>query len=361
MKILHIINSLSTGGAEKLVADIVPLMQKKGIDADVLLLKDEVTPFRNALEGKSSGKVFGLTKGNIYSPLLIFKIIPHIKKYDIVHLHLFPTLYWTVIAKWLSFSKTKLVYTEHNTDNRRRHHPVLKVIDKLIYKPIQYIITIADEVDRNLKSHLNYKNNDKFVLINNGVDISSLTSVSSLNKDDFFNQSDFLLIQVSSFREQKDQPTLIRAMARLSEDVKLLLVGDGHLRQSCEELVRENNLENRVKFLGNRNDVPQLLKTADVAVLSSHHEGLSLSSIEGMATNPFIASDVQGLREIVDGHGLLFKQGDDKQLAELILKLKNDKVFYEETKVKCQARAMEFDISRMVDGYVGLYGRVMKE
>lgn len=361
MKILHIINSLATGGAEKLVTDIVPLIQKQKVNVDVLVLKDEETPFYRILESNTIDKIFDLTAGSVYNPMLVFKIIPYLNKYDIVHIHLFPALYWTVIAKWFSFSKTKLIYTEHSTDNRRRHNPILRLIDKLIYKSIDQIITIAKEVDSKLKEYLNDNNTSKFRLISNGVDINKLLNTTSYSKSEFFSEKDFILIQVSSFRYPKDQDTLIKSLSLLPRNIKLLLVGDGPLKYESEYLVKKLNLQNRVRFLGNRSDVSELLQMVDVAVLSSHYEGLSLSSIEGMATNPFIASNVQGLREIVKGHGLLFPQGDDKELARLILKLYEDREFYTNVKIKCLSRAKGFDISKMVDGYVELYECVLKE
>lgn len=354
MKILQIITSLNTGGAEKLLIESVPLYQQKGIETDVLVLKDNQTPFRTALENNSRGKVITLSKGPVYNPILIFKIIPYLKQYDVVHVHLFPALYWVVLAKWISFSVTKVVYTEHSTNNKRRNHFVLKHIDRIIYKGVSKIITIAQEVDKNIKSHLGFQH-DKYTMIYNGVDIEKYATAKPLNKNTLLFEDDFLLIQVASFRYPKDHSTLIKSMINLPEKIKLLLVGDGHLRKDCEQLVIELKLQNRVKFLGLRTDIPELLKTADVVVLSSIYEGLSLSSIEGMSSRPFVASDVPGLREIVKDYGLLFKQGDSEALAEHILNLYKNKDYYDEIAGKCLVRAKEFDIQKMVDRYIEVY------
>lgn len=355
MKILHIVNSLSTGGAEKLIVDSVPLYQKRGLKVDVLCLSDKKTPFWIELETKSSGSITGITSNSIYNFLLIFKIIPYLKKYNLIHLHLFPTLYWVIIAKWISFSKVNLIYTEHSTSNRRRGLYAFRILDRLMYKRLNKIVTIAEEVDLNLKKHLNLSSND-FELINNGVDINHYSTALAYSKDLFFSLNDIILIQVSSFRWQKDQQTLIKSLKHLPSNVKLLLVGEGDLMNECVDLAEELGLSKRVMFLGNRSDVPQLLNTADIVVLSSKHEGLSLSNIEGMSVNkPFIGSDVPGLREIVKGYGLLFKQGDEKELANLITKLIENPDFYKEIAVKCLNRANEFDINKMIDKYIKLY------
>ena len=96
-------------------------------------------------------------------------------------------------------------------------------------------------------------------------------------------------------------------MAQLSESYRLQLVGNGPRLTELEALVQKLRLADRITFLGNRTDIPELMETSDVMVLSSHWEGLSLSSIEGMASGrPFVASDVDGLREVVQGAGVLF-------------------------------------------------------
>lgn len=359
MKILQIINSLSTGGAEKLIIDSVPLYQKQGLTVDVLLLNNTETQFKSKLKETSNGRIEGLSIGSVYNPFLIFKIIPYLKKYDIIHLHLFPTLYWVVLAKWISFSNVKLVYTEHSTHNRRRDNLIFKMLDRFIYKKIDCIVTIADEVDSNLKKHLKL-NEDKFQQIENGVDVNYYHSAIPYTKDKFFSVNDFILIQVSSFRWQKDQETLIESLQYLPDIIKLLLVGDGPLIDESKQLAKELQLNERILFLGNRDDVPRLLNTSDVVVLSSRHEGLSLSNIEGMSVGkPFVGSNVQGLREVVEGYGLLFEQGDYKELANIIMDLYNDTDLYKKVADQCYLRAQEFDIKRMIKRYISLYKSIL--
>ncbi|MBW2937438.1 glycosyltransferase [Aureisphaera sp. CAU 1614] len=359
MKILMVINSLATGGAEKLLLESIPKYKAQGVIVDLLLLNGKSYPFLDELREISDCKEISLGEGSVYNPALIFRLTKHLKNYDIVHTHLFPSLYWVVFSSWLSFSKTKLVYTEHSTSNRRRNKLILKMLDRIIYSGVDKIITIADEVDFNVKKHLRTKES-KFILINNGIDLKKFEEAIPYEKSKFFRPLDTILIQVSSFREQKDQATLIRSIAILPENFKLLLVGDGPLKNDLETLVATLKLENRVKFLGIRNDIPRLLKTADASVLSSFHEGLSLSSIEGMAVGkPFIASKVPGLREIVDGYGLLFKKGDELDLANTLKNLFQDKKRYEEISKRCYSRAQDFSIEKMINKHIELYKNLL--
>jgi len=364
MKVLQIINSLDAGGAEKLLLETIPLYNKKGIKMDILVLNGNDYPFMKELKLTNSCAVFSLGNGSVYNPLHIFKIIPYLKKYEIVHVHLFPAQYWAVLAKWISFSKAKLIFTEHNTHNRRMSNPVFKICDKIIYSGYKKVVCITSEVKRILENHLG-KSGDKFPIIENGVNLKNIKDAVSYEKTAILpviTEDDKLLIQVSAFREQKDQVTLIKSLKHLPEKVKLILVGDGALRNDCENLVKELQLENRIFFLGLRMDVLSLLKTADIVVLSSKYEGLSLSSMEGMASGkPFIASDVPGLHEVVQNAGILFPQGDEKALSKEILALLENPTYYETTVQKCLERSEEYDIVKMVDKHIQLYNSILKK
>lgn len=357
MKVLHVINSLLTGGAEKLIVDSIPIYQSRGIVTDVLLLKKSNTDFYSKLEKKTNGKLFSLSNGSVYSPLLIFKIIPFLKHYDIVHVHLFPSSYWVVLAKLISFSKVKIVFTEHSTNNRRRQNKLFQIIDKIIYKHFENIICITQGVKVQLQQHLG--GNYPISVINNGILVKDFyqNNLNSIQENKIKNN--FTLIQISSFRGAKDQATVIKSLTYLNEEIKLVLVGTGEKIQYCKKLAIELNLQNRVSFLGNRYDIPNLLSNSDVVILSSNHEGFGLSIVEGMAAHkPCVASDVDGIKEIVAGFGLLFEKGNSKQLATIISELYENQDYYSKIANQCFSRAKDFDIEKMVDSYIKIYSKL---
>lgn len=307
MKILQVINSLATGGAEKLLLESCTVYHQKGVEVHVLLLNGVSHPFLEELRKNKSCTIHTLGNGSVYNPLIPLKIIPFLRKFDCVHVHLFPTLYWVALAHMLSFSKTKLVYTEHSTSNNRRGNPVFKILDRFFYSRYSNIVCITPQVLENLKKHLKPKSEKQFSVISNGLNMNQIKSAQPYPKSVFFKDENAkIIIQVARFFEPKDHATLIRSLGHLPENYKLLLIGDGILKSGAEALATELNLQDRVRFLGVRTDVLSLLKTADVIVLSSKYEGLSLSSIEGMASGkPFVASNVPGLREMVENAGIL--------------------------------------------------------
>lgn len=357
MKILQIINSLATGGAEKLLLESIPIYVEKGIDVHVLLLNGSSHPFLEELKKKNCCTIHSLGEGSVYNPLHIFKIIPFLKQFDIVHVHIFPSLYWVGFAKMLSFSKVKMVYTEHSTSNKRRENFILKRVDKRVYSQYNKIVAITPQVLQNLQNHLHFKDKNRFEIIGNGLNLNKIKQTIPYSKSDFFEDENAkIVIQVARFFEPKDHKTVIRALTYLPENVKLLLVGDGNLKTESEIVVNELQLQKRVQFLGVRTDVLALLKTADIIVLSSKHEGLSLSCIEGMASGkPFVASNVPGLKDVVENAGILFPLGDEKALADTVTKLLSDDNYYHQTVANCQQKANAFDIYKMVDSYINLY------
>jgi len=358
MKIVHIINSLESGGAEKLLLETLPLYNKMGVQVDLLVLNGVDCPFMRSLTAAECCSIYSLGTHSAYNPINVFKIIPFLKKYDIAHVHLFPSQYWVVLAKLLSLSKIKLVVTEHNTSNPRKESYFLKGIDRFFYRFYVNVVCISDEVLNIFQKYVHLQKS-KFVVIKNGINLNEIQKAKPYSIKEIshhWNEQDRLLIQVARFSKVKDQQTVIKSLKFLPAAVKLLLIGEGAFKKSNEKLVKDLQLEDRVLFLGLRMDVPKLLKTADIVVLSSKYEGLSLSSIEGMASGkPFVASNVPGLSEIVKNAGLLFDLGDAKGLASHINKLLNDPVYYQEIVISCQAKAKQFNIDFMVEKHLELY------
>ncbi|WP_034039890.1 glycosyltransferase [Wocania ichthyoenteri] len=364
MKILHIINSLDTGGAEKLILESLPLFNKKNVQTDLAVLNGNEYPFLKALKKLNCCKVISLGNKSVYNPLLIFKIIPLLKHYDLVHVHIFPSLYWVALAKIISFSKIKLVYTEHSTSNKRRKKYIFKIIDKIIYSFYSKIITISPEVNDKIKAHLGFKN-ERFVLIQNGINLNTIKNTKPIAREEVspnLDETFSIITQVSSFRYPKDQKTVIKSLIQLEDNVVLVLIGDGPLRSECKDLAKEIGVSHRVFFLGIRMDVISILKASDIIILSSHHEGLSLSCVEGMASGKaFVASDAPGLGDIVRGAGILFPIDDDDTLAKEINTLLTDKVHYNKVVSNCLERAEDYSIENTIEEEINLYKLLLKK
>lgn len=360
MKILQVITSLRIGGAEKLVVDMAPLLQAKGHVVDVFVFDGIVTPFLQQLENNGVRVIRYNHGASMYDLKNILKLRKLIPQYDIVHTHNTSCQYYVAIARNLcKCNHVRFVTTEHNTTNRRRDSFIFQHLDQWMYRQYDLIVSISDQATINLQNAIGTSFEIKTIY--NGIDLKRFTDAVGLEQDIQLKKEtgDFILSMVAGFREQKDQDTLIRSLKFLPSNVKLWLVGDGVRRTICEGLVHSLSLSDRVVFSGIRTDIPNILKASDVIVMSSHWEGLSLSSIEGMSVGkPFIASDVDGLHEIVEGNGILFLHQNEKALGEAILKLMEKPDYAKRVAEKCFKKACQYDISKTVDAYLEVYNHV---
>ena len=164
-----------------------------------------------------------------------------------------------------------------------------------------------------------------------------------------------LVGNVARLAPQKDHRTLIKA-ARLVPEADFVVAGDGELRHELERQAAGS----RVRFLGARDDVPELLASLDVFAFPSLFEGLCLAVIEAQAAGvPVVATPVGGIREtVVDGEtGLLVPTGDPGGLAAAIRRLLEDRPAAEAMAAEARRRVRErFSIERMLDETLRLYG-----
>ena len=359
MKVAHFITSLNIGGAEKLLSESIPLYKHFCKNVKVLTLKRTNSVFEKKIETLLGDDILCLNSCSVYDPRNIFYIMKYLKDFDLIHVHLFPMLYWVVIAKFLSRANVKLVYTEHSTSNRRRNNLFFKLCDRWIYSKLDFIGCISQGTYSNLVEHLNYTKKNIRV-INNGINLDNFESVHPENNIYF--KDSFVLIQVSSFRISKDQKTVIKSLSLLPEDIKLLLVGDGDLRLECEQLVDKLGLNARVKFLGNKSEIISLLSMSDLVIQSSNYEGFGLAAVEGMACGKVvIGSDVDGLKEVIDGYGILFPKGDYSSLSDRIKEIHENKILKHKLEIRCKKRSEDFSLTNMVKSYVDVYQLVLNK
>lgn len=357
MKVLHVINSLHTGGAEQLLISTLPLIQKQPVEVDLLLLNGERTPFYQKLQKESNIQITSLGT-SFYNPLYIIKLIPYLNRYDLIHVHLFPAMYFVALAKLLSFSKTKLVFTEHSTSNKRLQNRMYFPFERLIYSLYTSVICITESVRKTLQNKF-HNDMDKYQVIENGINLGNIERAVAYERSIFnFSDQDKLICMVAGFRKEKDHDTVVRALKHLPEEYRLLFVGSGEREETVKKLATTLGISHRVTFLGARTDVFSLVKMSNVAVLSSHWEGFGLAAAEAMACGiPTVASNVSGLSQVVSGGGLLFEKGDELELADLISSLEAP-LFYKEISENGKKKAQRYDLSNMVRKTLTLYTKV---
>ena len=373
MRLLQVINSLNIGGAEQLVVGLLPRSWGRGCEVDLCVFNGVETALTRQVEElqKTTCKGMKFIRLTNEGPEYSFKYIPKLRKvlrnYDIAHAHN-TSAQMTLAAASVGIKGLKLVTTEHNTDNRRRHIPVFKPFDKWMYGRYDRIIAISQTASDNLVNYLPALKN-KTSVITNGIDVQRFYTAQPYKQGELRDLHDSIvdidnkkiIIQVAAFRAQKDQKTLIDSLQYLPDDYNVWIVGDGYLHDeihqyAAKESEKLNGGKNRIVFFGNRKDIPRLLRTADIVCMSTLYEGLSLSNLEGMAAGkPLVASDVEGIREVTDGYGILCPAKDAKAFADAFIHLSTDKAFANNVTARCYERACQYSIDNTAAGYAKLY------
>lgn len=348
MKILHVITSLEIGGAQRLLSDLLPL-QAKTEDVTLLVYEREDNDFERKVS--SAGvNIISMDEYNFHNPRVVLKMRRIFKDYDLVHAHLFPTVWWASLAA--RGLMVKMVYTEHSTSNSRRGKWYLRPIERFMYSRYNKIISISQQTQDALTGWLK-SHDDRFVVICNGVDTARFSSIQRpvIPKS---------LIMVSRFVSSKDQETVIRAMEQIDPEATIRFVGDGENLEHCKQVASKLELTERVQFLGVRSDVAELVAESYIGIQSSNWEGFGLTAVEIMACGkPVIGTNVDGLRQVIERAGETFPVGNANELAVRINYLLHNNDYYNDMSLRCKERAIEYDISIMATSYLSTYREIL--
>lgn len=293
VNIVNVISCQKGGGAEVLVRELHKIYLSKKINAHAIYFTGS---------SESLGKNEFVLGRSIRSPLNIFRIRKLLKQISknscdtlIVHVHLTWPFLYTILAVF-GLSKVKLVYTEHNTTNKRRNIPLLWVLERLFYGRFRRVICISHGVERSLASWVGPKISQRLVTIPNGSRIYSLCERQELRG------RLPRLISVGSLSSKKNFATAISAIAQIKGEIdSYTIIGEGSERERLEQVIQNEMLEDKVKLVGWSDDIEEHLHAADIQIIPSLWEGFGLVAVEGMSTGlPVVASNLDGLREVLD-------------------------------------------------------------
>jgi glycosyltransferase involved in cell wall biosynthesis len=258
---------------------------------------------------------------------------------DVVHCHLSDAEFTGIPAGWLSRADRVIstvhypaLLPERKAGDFRNHFRV--GVTWMLYHLTDSVVAVSDDVAEQLKSVFHLASS-KIRIIINGIDVEAirgtlanpewLPSVGAL-------PGQRLITSVGRLMPPKGHRYLVEAMPYLTSrfgNLKLLLAGDGDLRESLEKQSQSLGVRDVVSFLGSRNDVREILALTEVFVLPSTSEGTSMALLEAMAAGkPIVATDIPGNRDILkhEYNCLLVPPGNSEKLAEAIAFLLNHPV-----------------------------------
>jgi glycosyltransferase involved in cell wall biosynthesis len=359
--ILYVITKSELGGAQAHVYDLMKSIQR---DYDVhLAVGASGVLTEKAIELGVKVHIMDNLKRSI-NPISDLRsirqctaIIRRIKP-DLIHCHSSKAGVIARLAAWRC--GVPVIFTAHGWGFDPRSPLIQRNIAlgvEKILAPISTKVICVSESDRQLAIDLKVTSPELVVTIHNGIVNKEIATAVPERQPP-------KLIMVARFnRAQKDQHTLMQAIAKLEQPVQLIFVGTGPDWEASKKIATDLGITDRVSFLGDRLDVPDLLADAQIFVLSTHYEGAPISILEAMRCGlPIIATNVNGIPEqVADGiTGLLVPHQDADALATAISKLTEDPQRRHEMGIAGKQKfAKEFTVEQMVDKTELLYRSVL--
>ncbi len=302
-RILQLVEDLKVGGAERVIAEMAKGLDREKFAVCVWCLARGGEIADELEESGIQTKILDIQ--NYHNPIQAIKFVRLLRKEgpDIIHCHgYFASVIGRIAAKLSGVPA--LISHVHSTywNYRKRHILMERILSFLTHK-----IVCCSEAVKKFVTECEGIKPSKVMVIYNGVDEEKFflrKNSSSLKTQLGIHPEDSVVGTISSLAPHKGQADLIRAAPAVFESfphVRILIVGDGMLREKLENLTRDLKIQDRVIFAGTRTDAAQLLSLMDVFVLpSSSREGLGLAIIEAMACEkPVVATAVGGIPEVV--------------------------------------------------------------
>lgn len=359
LSVVHLVYSFNIGGLERVIANLINSSDDKKVHHVIITLVAE-NDFLSSLSKDISVYCLNKKPGNDFSShMRLFNVLRKLRP-DVLHSYNFGTIEYHITAFFAHV--TTRIHAEHGRDGeydaqtRRRRTWVRKAVMPFL----NFFVVVSPDLHQWAKEDLRIKE-PKLQLVLNGIDTEAFGGGCIP-----FTSKTITLITVGRLAPIKNQSLLISAFDHLikspsiANTVKLIIVGEGPLHNELAEQIKRQSLEDSVVLLGPRNDVQELLKQADIFVLSSDYEAMPMTVLEAMASGlPVICTDVGGVRNIVSDlqTGLLVPADNSVALASAMKRaIENQR---EMIAMACRAKEavdQKYSANAMKQRYESLYG-----
>ena len=247
---------------------------------------------------------------------------------DVVHAMLFhANVAARIAADWVGFPAERVLCEIQTVEVERRWH---LTVDRWTHRGCRCTIANSSSVIDHLSENAGIPR-DRLKLVRGGIDPNAFVHAEPIEKSTLGVPEDApVVLWVGRLDPVKGLDVLIRAFERGdgAGRAHLVLVGDGPIREALTTRIEKTSRRNQIHMLGSRDDVPRLLRAADVFVFPSRTEGLPNALLEAMAAGcPIVTTDVPGCRDLIDhdASGLVVPYGDTEALAEAMTRLLRDR------------------------------------
>ena len=352
MKIAYLLGSLNRGGTETLLLDVFKNASKADFDFIGIHRKDGVLKNDFYAAGQKILKVSPKFPVDVF---YFFKLRKLLKKENVQIVHAQQCL--DALYAWIACLGTsiKVVQTFHGYDNLdlNKKNKLTAFTTKRTEKNF-----FVSQSTRDFYVKKYSLNATKQAVVYNGISFEKLDKITDFEELEFRKKTDLFLGVVGNFNSVRDQMTVCRFLNLLNKqnvDFQFVFAGkkvenEAFLYDDCVNFCKENNLLEKVHFLGTRNDVPAILKQLDVFVYSTDHDTFGIAVIEAIAVGiPVFVNDWEVMSEITDNGKLavLYKTKDEQNLLEkLMLFLQNRNEYAQKAKENSQIVRDKFSIEK---------------
>ena len=367
MNILHIISSSGIYGAENVLLGLAESLKKNGHTPHIVCLKSALKPDPDMYLEAQKRNI--LSAVEICRNKLDIKALTNIRKFTLkndiqfIHSHGYKAnFYGWIVSK---FTKIPIIATLHGWTAEDVKVKLYEKIDRLILRGMDHLVAVSPRIHEQLRG-MGLKDK-RITFVPNAVDTEKFKPGS--NNDKFRERlglkDNFVIGTVGRLSIEKGQGYLLRAFKDIASVVpkaKLLIVGDGRLKDNLQQEAKNLGLEDRVVFSGNQKDMVSVYKAIDIFVLPSLTEGLPLVLLEAMSMGlAVVATGVGAVPYVIgEGEGIIVPPQNTKALNEAVLGLVADPSHRNAVSIKARERAVnDFSIGSFSNKYIGLYKMVM--
>ncbi len=355
-KIFFLVPSFRGGGAERIVLNLVNNLDKTKFEVGLITISGE-GEYKNLL----SKEVEHFNLGKKKARQAIFSLIKLLKKEkpDVV---MGAVIQSTIILYLTSFFIPKGIKIMNRLENfYSKTVKGQKFVQKMLFQRAleksNHIITISNEMEESLRKNIKISKG-QIKTIYNPIDLEHIKKAAQEEVSNDLPESGPIVVSCGRLTEQKGFEYLIKAFQKVKNnysDAQLLILGQGELKDSLQELARSLDIKDSVHFLGFKENPFKYIARADIFVLSSLWEGFGNVLVEAMACGtPIVSTDCpSGPKEILENgeNGKLVKTEDVGSLADGIVDLLKDKDLQEKYKESGRRRAQDFSVDKIIKEY----------
>jgi glycosyltransferase involved in cell wall biosynthesis len=360
MRVLHVINALSVGGAERFLLQLAPAQARRGCQPSILTLV-EPNPLADLCAARGVGyRCLGRKRLN--DPRLVADVWRALRdlRPDVVHTHLFyADTFGSVAAR--AAGVRAVMSTQHSTQRGQlswRRRAGIRTMARFAHR----VVAVSDAVRRSAAAHLGTPES-LITVIPNGITLEEWETAAAVSRVDLGIPEDALVVGcVGRVVEAKGYEAFLQVIARLADPrVCVLMVGDGPDRQRLENASTQLGLASTVRWLGFRQDVPRILKTLDVFAMPSLWEGHSVALLEAMAAGcACLVSDIPELAETAGTAAARVRPGDLAAMARTLQELLASPELRRDLGQAAKRIARNFSIDRAAERYLRVYQDLLR-